>query len=45
MQIYDVVQELLPVLPNIASQLLPEIVNRLVSRVVARTLREIALTL
>ncbi|CAM6088773.1 unnamed protein product [Calypogeia fissa] len=45
LQIYDIVQELLPVLPNVASQLLPEIVNRLVSRVVARTLREIALSL
>lgn len=45
LQVYDVVQDLLPVLPSIASELLPQIVNRLVSRVVARTIREIALTL
>ncbi|KAL3694793.1 hypothetical protein R1sor_008444 [Riccia sorocarpa] len=41
----EVVQELLPVLPSVATQLVPEIANRLVSRILARTLREIAITL
>jgi aarF domain-containing kinase len=41
MEVMEVVRELLPVLPTVATHLLPEIVNRLTSRVMARTLREI----
>lgn len=44
LQIMEVVQELLPVLPSVATQLVPEIANRLVSRIVARTLRELAIS-
>jgi hypothetical protein len=41
LEVMEVVRELLPVLPTVATQLLPEIVNRLTSRVMARALREI----
>eukprot|EP00897_Mesotaenium_endlicherianum_P003763 jgi/Mesen1/3414/ME000192S02579 len=36
-------RELLPVLPNVASQIAPEVALRLTSRVVARTIRELYL--
>ncbi|CAK9230427.1 unnamed protein product [Sphagnum jensenii] len=41
LEVMEIVRELLPVLPTVATQLLPEIVNRLTSRVMARALREI----
>eukprot|EP00246_Nothoceros_aenigmaticus_P008305 TRINITY_DN22893_c0_g1_i1.p1 TRINITY_DN22893_c0_g1~~TRINITY_DN22893_c0_g1_i1.p1 ORF type:complete len:183 (+),score=20.14 TRINITY_DN22893_c0_g1_i1:33-551(+) len=43
LEIFDVARELLPVLPNVASKVLPEIINRLTSRIIARTLRELFL--
>ncbi|KAL2632941.1 hypothetical protein R1flu_004420 [Riccia fluitans] len=45
LEIFEVVRELVPVLPSVATQLVPEIANRLASRILARTLREIAVTL
>jgi aarF domain-containing kinase len=41
--ISEVVRDLMPVLPDVARNILPELVNRLTSRVAARTLREIFL--
>lgn len=41
--ISEVVRDLMPVLPEVARNILPELVNRLTSRVAARTLREIFL--
>jgi aarF domain-containing kinase len=37
------VRELMPVLPEVARNILPELLNRLSSRIAARTLREIFL--
>eukprot|EP00249_Psilotum_nudum_P018128 c26650_g1_i1 orf=156-2624(+) len=39
----EVAQELLPVLPVVATQMLPKIANRLTSRIIARFLRDIFL--
>ncbi|KAG9447690.1 hypothetical protein H6P81_013818 [Aristolochia fimbriata] len=36
----EVIQELLPVLPGITAKVLPEILNRLTSRIMARVIRE-----
>ncbi|KAG0564360.1 hypothetical protein M758_8G100000 [Ceratodon purpureus] len=41
--ISEVVRDLMPVLPDVARNILPELLNRLSSRVAARTLREIFL--
>ncbi|CAN6485875.1 unnamed protein product [Victoria cruziana] len=41
--IAQVLQELLPVIPNISARILPEAINRLSSRVMARLLRELFL--
>jgi aarF domain-containing kinase len=43
LKIFELSQELLPLLPAISVQLVPEIANRLVSRVVARFLRDVFL--
>ncbi|GAQ84993.1 Predicted unusual protein kinase [Klebsormidium nitens] len=39
-KLLESVQDILPVLPSLATQVLPEIVNRLTSRVIARFIRE-----
>ncbi|KAF3789536.1 Uncharacterized protein EJ110_NYTH17988 [Nymphaea thermarum] len=41
--VLHVAQELLPVLPSISARVLPEVINRLSSRVMARLLRELLL--
>jgi len=41
--ISEVMRDLMPVLPDFARNILPELVSRLTSRVAARTLREIFL--
>ena len=40
MNIAQVVRELLPVLPGISSTVLPEVANRLTSRILARVIRD-----
>ncbi|KAI5072142.1 hypothetical protein GOP47_0012248 [Adiantum capillus-veneris] len=40
LKVLEITRELLPLLPSITAELVPEIANRLVSRVVARFLRE-----
>ena len=37
----DTLQQVAPLLPEVALQMLPEIVSRLTSRIAARTLREL----
>lgn len=43
LKVFEITQELLPLLPSITAEMLPEIANRLVSRVVARFLRDVFL--
>ncbi|GJN22551.1 hypothetical protein PR202_gb10128 [Eleusine coracana subsp. coracana] len=40
LNVVSIVQELLPVLPGISSKILPDVLNRLSSRVLARVIRE-----